>query len=83
MHPPQVAVAIVGAGRMGEIRIEAIQAHPRMKVAYVVDQNIQQAQKLATQYNTVAVQTLQQALADPHVRIQLRMYIAVDYVFLF
>ncbi|KAF0690082.1 Aste57867_18476 [Aphanomyces stellatus] len=63
----RVVVAVVGAGRMGQIRLAGLQASPKMKIAYVVDENVEQAQKLATHFNAQAVKTLGEALHDAQV----------------
>ncbi|OQS06002.1 oxidoreductase family [Thraustotheca clavata] len=60
-------VVVVGAGRMGQIRVQGIMAHPRFKVAYVVDENLKQAQDLADRCDATAVATLQEALCDPEI----------------
>ncbi|OQR90905.1 oxidoreductase family [Achlya hypogyna] len=67
MSDGRVRVAVVGAGRMGQIRLAGIQGHMRMKVAYVVDANLGQAQALADRFGAQAVATLPEALADPAV----------------
>ncbi|ETV88294.1 hypothetical protein H257_01586 [Aphanomyces astaci] len=62
-----VVIAVVGAGRMGQIRLAGLQSSPKMRVAYVIDENLQQAQTLAAQFNATGVKTLAEALHDPQV----------------
>ncbi|KAH9091560.1 hypothetical protein Ae201684P_011105 [Aphanomyces euteiches] len=65
MAPSQVVVAVVGAGRMGQIRLTGFHSNPKTKIAYVVDENLQQAQLLAAQFDARGVQKLSEALKDP------------------
>ncbi|CAK4347334.1 unnamed protein product [Aphanomyces euteiches] len=67
MAPSQVVVAVVGAGRMGQIRLTGFHSNPKTKIAYVVDENLQQAQLLAAQFDARGVQKLSEALKDPAV----------------
>ncbi|KDO33219.1 hypothetical protein SPRG_02029 [Saprolegnia parasitica CBS 223.65] len=67
MADGRVHIAVVGAGRMGQIRLQGLMANPRMKVAYVVDANLAQAETLAERCHATAVATLPEALADPAV----------------
>ncbi|ETW01338.1 hypothetical protein H310_06896 [Aphanomyces invadans] len=62
-----VIVAVVGAGRMGQIRLAGLQSSPKMKVSYVIDENLEQAQTLAAQFNATGVKTLEEALRDSKV----------------
>ncbi|KAF0714910.1 hypothetical protein AaE_011463 [Aphanomyces astaci] len=52
---------------MGQIRLAGLQSSPKMRVAYVIDESLQQAQTLAAQFNATGVKTLAEALHDPQV----------------
>jgi len=59
-------VALIGAGRIGQVHAPNIAAHPRSSLAYVIDPNAAAAETLASQYGA-SVATEEDALADPSV----------------
>jgi len=61
----KIRFAIVGAGRIGGIRAELISRNHRTVLSYVVDSNVEVANRIASQYGALAVADLEDAL--PHV----------------
>jgi myo-inositol 2-dehydrogenase/D-chiro-inositol 1-dehydrogenase len=61
-----VAVALIGAGRMGHVHGPNAARHPRLRLKYVVDPSPAAAVFAADHDATIA--TLQQVLADPAIR---------------
>ena len=57
-------IALIGAGRIGKIHAANIAAHPRLRLARVVDPFADAATALAAQYGA-EVSSLDEALADP------------------
>jgi len=59
-------VALLGAGRMGQVHARNAAAHPRLELAAVVDRNADVAQGLAAELGC-AVATADAVLADPDI----------------
>ena len=59
-------IALVGAGRIGQIHAESIKAHPELTLRYVIDPNASNALAAASRSNAAAT-SLEAALADPSV----------------
>ncbi|MDQ2701656.1 MAG: Gfo/Idh/MocA family oxidoreductase [Pseudomonadota bacterium] len=62
----QIATALVGAGRMGQVHGPNAAAHPGLRLKYVVDARAEAAAAMVARTGA-EVATLEQALADPEV----------------
>jgi myo-inositol 2-dehydrogenase/D-chiro-inositol 1-dehydrogenase len=62
----QLAVALFGAGRIGNVHARSIECHPRTTLRYVVDPNGHASADLAARHGAVAADEVT-ALGDPDV----------------
>ncbi|MEP6907322.1 MAG: inositol 2-dehydrogenase [Pseudoxanthomonas sp.] len=63
----RIDVALIGAGRMGQVHGPNAARHPGLKLKYVVDPRPDAAQAMCDRFDATAA-TLEQALADPSIR---------------
>jgi len=65
----EVGVAVIGAGQFGQTHIRTYQSVPRVKVAAVCDVNLDQAKKVAAEFDIpLATSRLEDVLSSPDVR---------------
>ena len=62
-----LAFCLVGGGFIGPLHAANIAAHPRARLAWVVDLDVGAAEKLASSHGARASTSLDEALADPEV----------------
>jgi len=63
MAPERCGIALIGAGRMGQLRAGHIFGNPKAELVCIVDPFIDGARKLAEKYHCNCYSTLQEALA--------------------
>jgi myo-inositol 2-dehydrogenase/D-chiro-inositol 1-dehydrogenase len=59
-----VRFALIGAGRIGSIRAEILNRNPRSKIEYIVDSNLEFAEKLANVYHAKVSDKLETILNE-------------------
>lgn len=66
---PEIGVGIIGAGVFGQTHIRTYQSLPRVKVVGVCDVNLDQARKIAAEFQIpVATSRIEELLARPEIR---------------
>jgi myo-inositol 2-dehydrogenase/D-chiro-inositol 1-dehydrogenase len=60
-------IAVLGAGRIGQVHAHNIAAHPALRLKYVLDPRSGAAQELAARTGAAVATELEQVLADPEV----------------
>ena len=59
--------SLMGAGRIGKMHAEIINAHPKCNLQYVYDVNNKFSIELANKYKSVASETAEQALLNDNI----------------
>jgi myo-inositol 2-dehydrogenase/D-chiro-inositol 1-dehydrogenase len=57
-------VAVIGSGRMGQIRTQLIHANPKLQLVGIIDSNLSAAQTLAETYHVPAFDSLEQIIME-------------------
>ena len=57
-----INIALLGAGRIGKMHAEFINAHPKAKLKYIYDVNKASAQKISQEYNSEVVYSAEEAI---------------------
>jgi len=65
--PKILYFAVFGAGRAGSFHMPNILRHPKCRLLYVIDSNFEVAKKAAETFDCKALQSGEEALADPKV----------------
>lgn len=63
-----INLSLIGAGKIGSIHAEHVAENPRAQLKYIVDPNLEAANKLAKQFGGTATDCPMDALSDPDVQ---------------